>query len=83
LGKFFFDELYVWFVVKPIELAAAVLAWLDRNLIDAMVNFCGWIPRAAGSLFRSLQMGLVQFYALAMLLGMVVLLAAGMVWAGR
>jgi hypothetical protein len=30
---------------------------------------------------RSLQMGLMPFYALAMVLGMIVLLAARMLWA--
>jgi NADH-quinone oxidoreductase subunit L len=75
-GKFFFDELYTWGIVKPLELAANILAWIDRNIVDGLVNLFGAIPRWLGNSFRSLQMGLVQFYALAMLLGLVVLLLA-------
>ena len=36
----------------------------------------GSLPPLAGSLMRSLQMGLVQFYALAMVLGAIVLILA-------
>jgi NADH-quinone oxidoreductase subunit L len=83
-GKFFFDELYYWGIVKPLELAAVVLAWIDRHIVDGLVDFAGAIPRSLGGTFRSLQMGLVQFYALAMLLGLVVLLvASGFMWAAQ
>jgi NADH-quinone oxidoreductase subunit L len=83
LQKFFFDELYVWFIVRPCELLADIFYWLDKNCIDALVNFCGQIPRQLGNLFRALQMGLVQFYAVAMLLGAIVLLTAGMLWGAK
>lgn len=80
-NKFYFDQIYYVLVVKPLE----ILAWLadvaDRWLIDGLVNFLGWLPRAAGSLLRSLQMGLVPFYALAMVLGLVVMLAVKVIWA--
>jgi NADH-quinone oxidoreductase subunit L len=83
-GKFFFDELYNWGVVKPLEVFAGVLAWLDRYLVDGIVNLFGAVPRWLGAGFRNLQMGLVQFYALAMLLGLVVLLlASGVLWAAK
>ena len=47
----------------------------DRWIVDGLVNLCGYIPVAVGSLMRSLQMGLVQFYALSMVLGVLILLA--------
>jgi NADH-quinone oxidoreductase subunit L len=81
-GKFFFDELYYGLVVWPLKVLAAGCYWIDRWIIDGLVNAVGWIPPAVGSLMRSLQMGLVQFYAAAMLLGVVILLAARMLWAG-
>jgi NADH-quinone oxidoreductase subunit L len=83
LGKFFFDELYVWFVVRPLELVGELLAWLDRHGVDALVNLCGWLPARLGSTLRALQVGIVQFYALAMLLGLAVMLAAGVLWAAK
>jgi NADH-quinone oxidoreductase subunit L len=81
-GKFFFDELYYGLIVWPLKLLAHVFYWIDRWIIDGLVNLLGWIPAMAGSLMRSLQMGLVQFYAAAMVLGVVILLAARMLWAG-
>lgn len=83
-GKFYFDELYQWSVVKPLEIGAAALAWIDREIVDGLINLLGALPRWLGAGFRNLQMGLVQFYALAMLLGLVVLLlASGVLWAAR
>ena len=73
LRKFFFDEIYALFIVLPLRIIAFVSYFIDRFIIDGLVNLCGWIPTAGGALLRSLQTGLVQFYALAMLLGMMVL----------
>jgi NADH-quinone oxidoreductase subunit L len=80
-GKFYLDELYHWVAVRPLEILSAVLAWIDDWILDGLVNLIGRIPPAAGSLMRSLQMGLVQFYALAMVLGALILIAAKMLWA--
>jgi NADH-quinone oxidoreductase subunit L len=79
--KFFFDQLYDWFIVKPLRLLAAIAYWFDRWIIDGVVNLLGWIPAATGALMRSLQMGLVQFYALAMVLGAVILIFARLMYA--
>jgi hypothetical protein len=81
-NKFFLDELYYGLFVWPLKLLAKVLYWIDRWIIDGLVNLFGSVPREFGSLMRSLQMGLVQFYAAAMVLGVVILLAARMLWAG-
>ena len=54
---------------------------MDRYFVDAVVNLFGRLPLALGTVMRSLQMGLVSFYALAMVLGLVVLIAARMMWA--
>lgn len=81
-GKFYFDELFYGLIVWPLKVLGAVFYWIDRSIIDGLVNVFGWIPREMGSLMRALQMGLVQFYAAAMVLGVVILLAARMLWAG-
>lgn len=80
-GKFFFDELYTWFIVWPLRLVAKLAYWFDRWIIDGLVNLCGRVPTALGGLMRSMQFGLMPFYALGMMLGVVVLLAARMLWA--
>lgn len=79
--KFYFDELYNALIVWPLRLIAALLYWIDRWIVDGVVNVAGMIPQAAGYVMRGLQMGLVQFYALAMVLGMLILVAARMIWA--
>ncbi|HEY4761590.1 MAG TPA: proton-conducting transporter membrane subunit, partial [Thermoguttaceae bacterium] len=73
-GKFFFDPLYYAFVVLPLEFFAWLCAWFDRVVIDGLVDFCGFIPKWIGSRLRPLQGGLIQFYALAMVFGVLILM---------
>jgi NADH-quinone oxidoreductase subunit L len=80
-NKFYFDELYDILIVTPLLYLARFFYWLDRWLVDGLVNLVGSLPPLAGSLMRSLQMGLVQFYALAMVLGAIVLILARIAWA--
>lgn len=79
--KFFWDEIYDWTIVKPLKLLAWISYGFDRWIVDGLVNLCGYFPVAVGALMRSLQMGLVQFYALSMVLGVLILLAAKLMWA--
>ena len=44
--------------------------------MDGLVDLVGLIPRLLGMRFRPVQNGLVQFYALAMVLGLTVFLLA-------
>ena len=46
------------------------------HLIDGFVDWFGQSPTLLGKLFRPVQNGLVQFYALAMVLGLTVFLLA-------
>jgi NADH-quinone oxidoreductase subunit L len=73
-GKFFFDPLYFALIVWPLEMFARFCAWFDRNAIDFLVDFIGYLPKLIGALLRPLQGGLIQFYALAMILGVLVLM---------
>ena len=77
-GKFFIDAMYNAIFVLPLRGLAAVSYWIDRHVIDALVNFVGYVPLAVGSLLRSLQNGVVPFYALVMVLGMLVLLVGSL-----
>jgi NADH-quinone oxidoreductase subunit L len=76
LNKFGFDELYYAFVVKPLDGVAEFCRLFDFYVIDKIVDIVGLIPRLFGVLFRPVQNGLVQFYALAMILGLTVFLLA-------
>jgi len=79
-GKFFVDPIYDWFVVKPLRALAWICNFLDRWLVDGLVNLFGAIPPLFGSLLRSLQNGVVQFYAMAMILGLLVLIGTLIPW---
>ncbi len=78
--KFYLDEIYSLTIVWPLRIVAYLCYFLDRFLVDGLVNFCGWIPRLVGSMLRPLQTGLVQFYALAMALGTLVLIWSLLLW---
>ncbi|MHB1033531.1 MAG: NADH-quinone oxidoreductase subunit L [Pirellulales bacterium] len=72
--KFYFDELYGALIVWPVRKLAGASDWLDRRVVDALVDLCGRLPPALGAVLRPLQTGMVQFYALAMVLGLLVLI---------
>jgi NADH-quinone oxidoreductase subunit L len=79
-GKLFFDPIYNVLFVGPLRLLASFSYWFDRVVIDALVNFVGRIPPTLAEGLRSLQTGMVQFYALAMLWGVVVLIVTLSIW---
>jgi NADH-quinone oxidoreductase subunit L len=75
-NKFHVDELYDTFIVKPLVGLAVFCRVLDQYLVDGLVDLVGHVPRLLGARFRPVQNGLVQFYALAMVLGLTVFLLA-------
>jgi NADH-quinone oxidoreductase subunit L len=77
LNKFYIDELYDAFIVRPLAGLAEFCRLIDLYLVDGLVDLVGHVPRLIGDiLFRPMQNGLVQFYALAMVLGLAVFLIA-------
>jgi NADH-quinone oxidoreductase subunit L len=76
LNKFYVDELYNAFILKPLEGLTVFLRLVDNYLVDGVVDLVGHFPRLLGGAFRPVQNGLVQFYALAMILGLTVFLLA-------
>jgi NADH:ubiquinone oxidoreductase subunit 5 (subunit L)/multisubunit Na+/H+ antiporter MnhA subunit len=81
-GKFFLDEFYKVIVVQPCYLLARFSDWCDRRIVDGSVNLLAVVPVWVGSVLRSPQGGLISFYGLAMVLGMLSLIAARMLWGG-
>jgi NADH-quinone oxidoreductase subunit L len=73
-GKFFFDPIYSLLIVQPLLATARLAAWFDRHVIDAAVDFVGRLPSILGAVLRPAQGGVLQFYALAMALGLLALL---------
>jgi len=79
-NKFFIDPIYNALIVAPLRLLADAAYWCDQKLVDGLVNFSGRMPRLFGAMLRPLQNGLLQFYALAMMLGLVVLIGTLLMW---
>lgn len=74
-GKFFVDEFYNSTFIRPfVALSRHGVYWFDKNIVDGLVNFTGWLSRQLGALLSLLQSGVAQGYALLMMVGVVVLL---------
>jgi NADH-quinone oxidoreductase subunit L len=78
-GKFYVDQIYNLLFVWPGLALAHLSALIDRFLLDGLVNLCGRVPVAFGSGLRWLQTGLVHYYAMLMILGLLVLMGT-MFW---
>jgi NADH-quinone oxidoreductase subunit L len=73
--KFRVDELYEATIVRPVFAAAELGAGrIDPGAIDGVVNGAGTLLAATSALWRRLQTGNVQHYALSVLVGALVLL---------
>jgi NADH-quinone oxidoreductase subunit L len=82
LNKFHLDELYDAFIVQPLAWLAGFCRIIDLYVVDSLVDLLGQLPRLFGQLFRPIQNGLVQFYALAMALGLAMFLLAQVLLGG-
>jgi NADH-quinone oxidoreductase subunit L len=69
-NRFYIDELYDYFIIKPVTGCAIFCRIIDLYVVDGIVDLLGQVPRILGFLFRPVQNGLVQFYALLMVLGL-------------
>ncbi len=77
-NRFYLDELFEAFFVRPLTNAAALARVLDQYVVDGLVDLLAEIPGFFGYLVRPFQNGLVQFYALLMALGVAGFLLATM-----
>ena len=72
-GLWTFDRRVVDGAVNGTGWVTVISSWFsgltDRTVVDGLVNLVGWTAQESSHLFRRLQTGLVQNYALLMLLG--------------
>ena len=73
--KYYVDAVYEDIVVRRglYRVFAGTIDWLDRNLIDGMVDFIGWGFRNIGRALAQFQTGQVQFYGVVVALGSVLI----------
>ncbi len=74
--RFYIDEILGLLVVRPLQGLSSLIQLIDLHVVDGLVDWFGQIPGYFGQWFRPVQNGLVQFYALASLLGLVVFILA-------
>lgn len=69
-NKYYFDNVYAWYVDCVQQGFAKILTWAEQLIIVRVaVEGLAGLAKAAGKPLRYLQTGLVQFYALVFVLG--------------
>ena len=74
--KWYVDEFYNAVIVLPLRVLSHVFHTIDRLLVDGLVNLAGIMPRFLGSRIRPWQNGVLHGYAVGMVGGLAVLVAA-------
>ena len=84
--KFLFNETYLdkaiyWFTMKCIAYGVArALCWFDNVIIDGVYRGLAWLGVHLSNLFRRPQTGLVNYYAVAGVIGLLALLLLFELW---
>ncbi|QFQ99733.1 NADH-quinone oxidoreductase subunit L [Streptomyces phaeolivaceus] len=76
---FHLDAVHTVLFVRPVQAAASLVRFLDREVVDTYVHGAGAVPRLLGAAVRKAQTGNVQTYVSALLAGTVVLVVAALV----
>jgi NADH-quinone oxidoreductase subunit L len=74
--KWYVDEFYNAVIVVPLRVLSHVFHTIDRLLVDGLVNLAGVMPRFLGSKIRPWQNGVLHGYAVGMVGGLALLIAA-------
>lgn len=75
---FHLDAVYSALFVRPVQAGAALVRFLDREVVDTYVRGAGALPRWLGEAVRRAQTGNLQTYVSALLAGTVVLVVAAL-----
>ncbi len=73
-----FDRFWTAAYRNGLLLVATVSGWVDRYVIDGLMNYIGWGTIQIGSKIRGLQTGRAPDYVFAVLAGTILLIAFGM-----
>ncbi|MSQ40958.1 MAG: NADH-quinone oxidoreductase subunit L [Dehalococcoidia bacterium] len=80
--RYYFDELYEEYVVTRVwyQGLCNALEWVDRNIVDGFMDFVGWQGRNWGAGIARLQTGQLQLYGVVFASGIIVIMAAFLLW---
>ncbi|KAA9340957.1 NADH-quinone oxidoreductase subunit L [Adhaeribacter soli] len=74
-NKYYIDELYDTIIVKPImSLSTGLYRFVEKGLIDPLVNGFGKVTMGGGRGLRVLQSGAIGSYLLTMVVGIILIL---------
>ncbi len=74
--KYNLDEIYEGLISKPlVRFSDKGLAVFDMKVVDGFVNTVGGVIRLFGSLFRYVQTGVASTYALALVIGVIIVIS--------
>ncbi len=74
--RYYMDDFYEDFLVRRVAYRGLFLAadWVDRRIVDGIMDLIGWLGRNTGRAVAQLQTGQVQVYGVAVSMGVIVLL---------
>ena len=75
------DRSFAWSYRVVFQGVSRGIAWFDRYIIDGFMNFAAWLTQMGGERLRAAQTGRVADYLYAVVVGLLLLAAAG-VWRG-
>jgi NADH-quinone oxidoreductase subunit L len=78
-NRFYFDDIYSALVVRPLEVVARVSRFFD-GIVDGIVDLVGLTPRLVARLLQPIQNGLLQFYALVMMVFLTAFMTIFVLW---
>jgi len=73
-NKWYVDEIYMAILVTPLRIISHIFHWIDKLLIDGLVNLFGFLPRLLAWILKPSQSGVLQGYAVSMAGGVTILL---------
>ena len=77
---FYLEKVYSGTVVALVALSSKLAAWVDRYIIDGLVNFVGMVTIFGGQSLRYSASGQSQAYVVTILLGVTILLLMITTW---
>jgi NADH-quinone oxidoreductase subunit L len=69
-NRWYIDEFYTVFLIKPLWALAHILSGIDKFVIDGLVYFVSFIPSIIGYSLKPTQRGILQRYAVGMIAGL-------------
>ncbi|MDR2954119.1 MAG: NADH-quinone oxidoreductase subunit L [Prevotella sp.] len=79
--KFYFDELWLFVTRKIIfQRISKPIAWFDKKYVDGFMDSLAYVTQAASRSIKNFQSGYIQQYALAYLVGALILVVGFCGW---